>query len=175
MKQPAVIIDVNGTLGDTSKRQHFLDREPRDWEGFFSHMIIDKPVDIVHRFVNAQRDHPFFCKILMVTGAPEKYRYLMEKWLEQNEVEYDDLYMRGDYQYIKGYVFKQKLITEKLNHKYDIVLAMDDKQECAEMYRELGIPCWVTAECTYPRRQEISTPSQSKPRVRNRGRIPRPR
>ena len=96
MKDHAILCDVNGTLGDCSNRSHFLDQEPRDWNGFFRHMMLDKPVDMVHRFVNAQREWPFYNKVLLVTGAPERYRHLMVKWLEDNQVNYDELFMRVD-------------------------------------------------------------------------------
>lgn len=114
-------------------------------------MMTDTPIDIVHRFCNAQSDHPFYSKVILTTGGPERYRPLMEKWLEQNQVYYDRLYMRGDRQYVKGFEFKRRLCVETLMPEFDLVLALDDKQECADMYRALGIPCWVTDKCTYER------------------------
>jgi hypothetical protein len=179
-KQPACIIDVNGCLGDTTNRNHFIsDRENRDWEGFFENMMTDTPVDQVHRFCNAQPYHPFFSKVLLITGAPEKYRPLMEKWLEINQVHYDRLFMRGNYQFIKGFEFKRKLYDDVLRYDYDIVLALDDKDECSDMWRELGIPCWLVAPCPYPRVEKAEAPRSrgSNPyrRPYRQQRQPRPR
>lgn len=181
MKQPAVIVDINGTLSDCSNRSHFLDKDPRDWDGFFQNMMMDTPVDFVHRFCNAQKEWPFHCEVILTTGAPEMYRELMVQWLKQNEVNYDHLYMRGNREYIKGYVWKRKLYQEVLQHRFDIVCVLEDKEECSQMYRELGLHCWLVAPCPYPRRETVAgstTPSRSSTRGRRQrssGRAPRPR
>jgi hypothetical protein len=181
MRQPAIIVDVNGTLGDCTERSHFLDTDPRDWDGFFRHMMIDKPIDMVHRFVNAQREWPFYNKVILTTGAPEKYRSLMIEWLDTNSVKYDLLFMRGNFEFIKGFEFKRRLYEDQLKHEYDIVLALEDKEECSDLYRSLGIPCWLVAPCPYPRKTQtesttVSSRSTSRGnRTRNYGRKPRPR
>lgn len=179
-KQPAVIIDVNGCLGDCSNRSHFIeDPDNRDWDGFFKAMMIDTPVDQVHRFCNAQSEHPFFSKVILITGAPEKYRDLMEKWLVVNQVQYDRLCMRGNYQFIKGFEFKRKIYEDTLKYDYDVVLALDDKEECAEMYRSLGIACWLVAPCPYPRQEKEGRPTRQSSNPYRRSyrerRPPRPR
>jgi hypothetical protein len=150
-KQPAIIVDINGTLGDCTQRAHFLDADPRDWDGFFENMMIDTPVDFVHRFCNAQPKEPFWCHVLLTTGAPEKYRPLMTRWLETNNVHYDKLFMRGNFEFIKGYVWKEKLYREEIEPNYDVVCVLEDKEECTQMYRKLGLHCWLVAECVYPR------------------------
>lgn len=148
--QPCVIVDVNGSLSDTTHRNHFIaDRENRDWEGFFGAMMTDTPIDMVHRLVNSFPEHPFYCHVIMVTGGPEKYRPIMEKWFQQNQIHYNKLYMRGNGEFVRGYEFKRRLIEDELKHQYDIVLALDDKMECIEMYRKLGIQAWLVAQCTY--------------------------
>lgn len=178
MKQPAIICDVNGCLSSCEGRKHFIaDPENRDWEGFFKHMMTDTPIDMVHRFVNAQREWPFYNDVILITGAPEKYRPLMEEWLDKNQVQYDRLFMRGNYQFIKGFEFKEKLLTEQLKGQYQIVLALDDRQECAVIYRKHSIPCWVTAEESYERvqAQPYSNRQTHVRQYRDRGRRPRPR
>ena len=180
-KQPACIIDVNGCLGDTKAREHFIaDPDNRNWPGFFDAMMSDKPVDMVHRFTNSLNDWPYYSHALLITGAPEKYRPMMVKWLETYQVKYDRLYMRPNGAYIKGYQFKKKLYEESIRHEYDVILALDDKQEVANVWREFGIPCWLVAECPYPRREKPESPVSSRLTTRgNRrasyGRAPRAR
>ncbi len=169
MKQPVIICDVNGVLGDCSQRAHFLEQEPRDWDSYFRHMMVDRPVDFVHRFVNAQASHPFFCEVVLITGSPEKYRSLMMEWLKTNEVRYDHLYMRGNYEFIKGFEFKRKLYLDELQHKFDIVCILEDNEECAKMYRDLGLHCWLVANCPYPRRDATTIETQTVGRATTRG------
>ncbi len=180
-KQPACIIDVNGCLGDTKAREHFIaDPQNRDWPGFFNAMMTDSPVDMVHRFTNALNDWPYYSHSLLITGAPEMYRPLMVQWLDTYEVKYNKLYMRPNGAYIKGYQFKRKLYEETIKHEYDVILALDDKQEVADVWREFGIPCWLVAECPYPRvpKPQSEVPSRITTRGQRRstyGRQPRPR
>ena len=175
MKPTAIIVDVNGCLGDCTNRKHFLDQEPRDWDGFFRHMMIDKPDDFMHRLVNAQNDHPFYNKVILITGSPEKYRPLMLEWLSTNQVLFDELYMRGDYQFIKGFEFKKKLLEDHLLEKYDIARAFDDRTECAIMYRGLGIKCHVVAEETYQRVEKTGPREHNYRRQFRRERVPKPK
>ena len=175
MKPPAILVDVNGCLGDCTNRKHFLDQEPRDWDGFFRHMMIDKPDDFMHRLVNAQRDHPFYCKAILITGSPEKYRPLMQEWLQINNIDYHELYMRGDYQFIKGFEFKEKLVKEVLEPKYEIIRAFDDRDECANMYRSLGIKCWATNKESYTRVDKSAPREHNYRRKFRRERVPKPK
>ncbi len=141
----------------------------------------DGTVDFVKRFLAAQPYEPFWCQVLLTTGAPDKYRPLMEKWLTTNNVNYQKLYMRGSYDFVKGYVWKEKLYREQIEPYYDVVCVLEDKMECTEMYRNLGLHCWLVAENISPRRENpeievtsrLSTRGNRRPHVR--GRAPRPR
>ena len=34
-KQRTIIVDIDGTVADTSRREHLLQKNPQDWESFF--------------------------------------------------------------------------------------------------------------------------------------------
>ncbi len=43
-KRPPAVFDLDNTLADTAHRQHFLERRPRDWDGFFAAAPQDPPL-----------------------------------------------------------------------------------------------------------------------------------
>jgi hypothetical protein len=180
-KQPAVICDVNGTLSDCTNRAHLIaDPDNRRWDEFFQLMGQDGTIDFVNRFLAAQPYEPFWCHVLLTTGAPDKYRPIMEKWLATNNVNYQKLFMRGSYDFVKGYVWKERLYREEIEPNYDVVAVLEDKEECCQMYRSFGLHCWLVAENVSPRREKPETQVSSRLTTRgNRrasyGRAPRAR
>ena len=74
-----VLCDLDGTLADTTHRQHFVAQEPKNWEGFFRAMVDDPVREDVLRQVYAlwKAGHPVF----FVSGRPETYRGHTELWL----------------------------------------------------------------------------------------------
>ena len=43
-QRPLAVFDLDNTLASTAHRQHFLERRPRDWEGFFAAAPEDPPL-----------------------------------------------------------------------------------------------------------------------------------
>jgi len=53
----AIIVDLDGTLSDSSHRQHFMTGKKKDWKGFYSALEQDPPnkwcVELCDNFYNA--------------------------------------------------------------------------------------------------------------------------
>lgn len=82
-------------------------------------------------------------KIVFITARNENYRDQTEKWLMKhigvNKSQYD-LFMRPSNDDItKDHVIK-KAIWDKIKNNYDVLFAIDDKKENAELWDVLGIP-----------------------------------
>ena len=75
-----VLCDLDGTLADTTHRQHFVEQEPKDWDGFFRAMGDDPVrVDVLQQIVELWgAGHP----LVFVSGRPETYRGATERWLQ---------------------------------------------------------------------------------------------
>lgn len=43
-QRPLAVFDLDNTLASTAHRQHFLERRPRDWDGFFAAAPEDPPL-----------------------------------------------------------------------------------------------------------------------------------
>ncbi|MEV1022786.1 hypothetical protein [Streptomyces sp. NPDC050264] len=76
--RPLAVFDLDGTLADTAHRQRFLERRPRDWDGFFAAAPHDPPLA---RGVALALDSARECEVVYLTGRPERCRADTEAWL----------------------------------------------------------------------------------------------
>lgn len=142
MKEPAVIFDRDGTLASVSYIAP-IDKTPESWQQFNAAMIFDAPVpDVVHL---AKVMHPV-AKILVVSGRMSgdspydlRRRYLMENWLNKNDIPWDFLYMRlgGDYRIDS--VVKAEIYDNYIEPNFDVKFVLDDRPQVIEMWESKGL------------------------------------
>lgn len=140
MKLNTVIVDLDGTLCDTSHRQHHVQGEgKKDWKSFFDGM--DK--DPIHKWCNtiikSLRQNSI---ITLCSGRPDNFRATTKKWLEDNQVFYDNLYMRPRNDSRADTIIKEIILDFEIKTRYsDILFAIDDRQCIVDMWRSRGITC----------------------------------
>lgn len=136
----AIVVDLDGTLCDVSHRVDLADAASKN--EFNALMVNDKLnnwcFEIIQRF---WRTH----EILLVTTRPEKYRNLTEKWLKKNAVEYDQLYMRDNYE-ISNVDTKQEIFDVFIKGKYSVEFVLEDRKGATEMWRRNGLICLQCAD-----------------------------
>ncbi|RZU01393.1 putative acid phosphatase of HAD superfamily subfamily IIIB [Kribbella rubisoli] len=91
--RPYAVLDIDATLSDTSRRIHFVERKPKDWDSFFAHAKEDAVLDeglAVATTLAAEHE------IVYLTGRPERLRRDTVKWLKDNGFPDGKLYMRGN-------------------------------------------------------------------------------
>lgn len=136
-----VIFDIDGTLSDPSHRLHFL--ADKDWDAFYNECDKDPVVShIAFLAKELAKEH----KIFLFTGRPEKVRVKTEKWLLDNLIPYDRLFMRKDGDYRPDYEVKAEML-KSLN--LPIWFAVDDRDQVVKMYRNNGILCMQCKEGNY--------------------------
>ena len=74
-----ILCDIDGTVANNDHRQHFLEGQ-KDWDGFFSELINDKPIYSIIDKVN--KEYGDGKEIIFLTGRPERYRYSTTLWLK---------------------------------------------------------------------------------------------
>lgn len=90
---PLALFDLDNTLADTGHRQHFLERTPRDWNGFFAAAPHDPPLDAGIALVLESAAE---CEIQYLTGRPERCRADTRTWLAGQGLPDGRLWMRRD-------------------------------------------------------------------------------
>jgi beta-phosphoglucomutase-like phosphatase (HAD superfamily) len=142
-RQPAVIVDMDGTLCDVSTVIH-LQAEPDGFNAFHKACARCPP----HRAVidwlldHHSRGH----EILIVTGRDAWTRGLTEQWLAEHlPIPAAGLHMRRDGDFRSNTAVKRE-IHGRLALTYDIRSAIDDDPEIIGLWQEIGIPVAIVVD-----------------------------
>lgn len=146
--QKAIIFDIDGTLANNSHRLHFLEGK-KDWDGFFSCLDKDKLIlETVNLYKILSSTQNYV--MLIVSGRPERFREQTEKWLNDNGIEYQMLFLRGPQDRRPDYLVKQEIFQE-IKKKYSVEFAFDDRGSVVEMWRRNGVFCFQCPGCDMPK------------------------
>ena len=136
-RQPAVLVDMDGTLCDVSAAVH-LQAEPDGFTAFHEACAQCPPHQAVIEWCldHHSRGHA----ILIVTGRDAWARELTEQWLsEYLPVPIEGLHMRSDGDFRSNTQIKRE-IHSWLALTYEIRAAIDDDPEIVELWQKFGIP-----------------------------------
>lgn len=131
----AVVLDLDGTLCDTSSVEHLL--EEADFATFQEAAIGCPPDPDLVRIAREQADRGR--AVLVVSGREFIWLDPTLDWLVEHEVPHDAVYLRivGDYR--KDVVIKAEILAQIEADGYRVVEAWDDRPRVVEMWREHGI------------------------------------
>ena len=133
------IFDIDGTLADCSHRLHFVKHGKRDWGAFFGAMEDDTIVEPVRELFRALVLAGN--KVICCSGRPEDYRALTERWLSENGVIPDALYMRASGDFRADHIVKAEILRGIIEDGFDPFVVIDDRQSVVDMWRENGLTC----------------------------------
>lgn len=128
----AIIVDIDGTLA------HMKDRSPFDWQRVGE----DECDDIIKGIVNAYDN---LGTIIVMSGRDGSCRDITIKWLEDKNIKYDSLIMRGEGDFRKDSIVKRELFDNHIKGKYYIEYVLDDRNQVVDMWRDMGLKCLQVA------------------------------
>jgi hypothetical protein len=126
--RPYAVLDIDATLSDTSRRIHFIQKKPKDWDSFFAHAKEDAVLEeglAVATTLAAEHE------IVYLTGRPERLRRDTEKWLKDNGFPDGKIYMRGNTDRRPSMVMKLGRLKRLAEQRPVAVLVDDDVKVCA--------------------------------------------
>jgi predicted kinase len=132
-KTPAIIVDIDGTLA------HMNGRGPYD-----DHLVHTDTLDRTVAGIVAEYVHLDYF-ILLCSGRDEKCRDITKKWLADNGVHYDALFMRPAGDNRNDAIVKRELFDTHIRHQYDVAFVLDDRNRVVDMWRGLGLKCLQVA------------------------------
>jgi hypothetical protein len=135
-RRPLAVFDLDNTLADTTHRQHFLERTPRDWDGFFAAAPEDPPLDPGIALV---REHASTCAIVYLTGRPERCRADTLRWLTRHGLPPGDVHMRRDHDRRPARRTKLELLR-RLSRTHEIRVLVDDDPQVCDDAEKAGFP-----------------------------------
>ncbi|MEU4204388.1 hypothetical protein AB0B79_02780 [Streptomyces sp. NPDC039022] len=134
--RPLAVFDLDGTLADTGHRQHFLERRPRDWKGFFAAAPDDPPLAAG---VELARQSAEECEVVYLTGRPERCRRDTLAWLGQHGLPEGRLYMRPNEDRRPARYTKLELLR-RLAAGREVRRVVDDDELVCDACEQAGYP-----------------------------------
>lgn len=131
----AILVDIDGTLA------HHKGRSPYDW----MRVGEDKVDEVVRGLVNQQ--YLAGVKVIIMSGRDAVCREITEKWLDDNMISYNELFMRAKDDNRKDSIVKKELFDSFIKHNYNVKFVLDDRDQVVDMWRnELGLKVLQVAE-----------------------------
>jgi hydroxymethylpyrimidine pyrophosphatase-like HAD family hydrolase len=131
-KPPAIIVDIDGTLAHHDRHHHDYDN------------VADDTVDsIIRDLIDREWGNGY--DILIVTGRPSTCYGQTYKWLLDNHIPVDGLWMRNPKavdekgQKLEDWVVKLYLFNQYIRADYNVAYVLEDRNQCVEMWRKLGL------------------------------------
>jgi len=139
---PAIICDLDGCLCDISHRiNYYLDGKLNEFESL---LPFDKPNLAVLNVISSLE-----YRVLFVTARGAYLREATELWLKEflpSRIKWD-LFMRETVH--NDAKAKEIIFMEKIKDRYDVFFALEDRKQCVDMWRKIGIQCWQVADGDY--------------------------
>ena len=149
-----VVLDIDGTLADSSHRAHFLEQSPRDWVSFASPDLVikDTPIPGSQRVVAKMQELRYH--IVCLTARDESTRDVTMRWLfEKYNLDTDDttLLMRPMGNMLNLVEYKaqamQTLLSEYKTRGENSFIFVEDDSTVFETYAAEGLVlhapgCW---------------------------------
>ena len=119
-----------------------------DWESFYKDCVNDKPITPTVNILRALREHG--AKIIFVTGRPSEYMSETVKWLQKYVCEnVESLFMRKNGDHRPDYMVKKEIYDEQIKPYHHIDGVFEDRKQCVNMWRSLGLTCYQVADGNY--------------------------
>ena len=80
-------------------------------------------------------------KVIILSGRKSECEESTKEWLEKNHINYNELYMRADWDNREDSIIKRELYIEHIEGKYNVDFVLDDRNRVVRMWRELGLKC----------------------------------
>jgi len=80
-----------------------------------------------------------------MSGRSDECRNETYQWLRENDVPFDELYMRAADDKRQDWKVKYDLFNEHVRGKYNVVGVFDDRDQVVKLWREMGLTCFQVA------------------------------
>ena len=145
LHRPLAVFDVDGVLADVRHRLAFLERRPKDWDGFFAAAPLDPPLPAG---VLLAQQYAADCEVVYLTGRPEHCRSDTLAWFAAHGLPVGRLSMRANLDRRPARLAKPDLLAV-LAADRDVRVVVDDDLAVCAAYEARGYPVlratWMTS------------------------------
>lgn len=134
--EKTAIIDLDGTLVDVTSIRYLVEGKKKNFDAFHLRSEFCQPNQAIKKLTNKLHDFGF--TIIIFSGRVSKYTDLSKKWLTSNSVHFDEIHLRPNNDFRSDVEIKREMFNS-LQTK-SVLIAVDDRQELRNLWRELSIP-----------------------------------
>lgn len=131
----AILVDIDGTLAHGIN----VTRKPYEWL-----KVGTDTVDPVIKDMIWMASDQY--KVVLLSGRDSICRQETIKWLRENNITYDELFMRPVDDSRKDSIVKRELFEENIRDRYNVVYVLDDRNQVVEMWRSMGLKVLQVAD-----------------------------
>lgn len=126
LKTDAIIVDIDNTLA------HLNGRGPYE-TGLYHTDNVDESV---REIVNSLSDR---YHVIITSGRSDEFRWVTEKWLNDNMVLFDEMHMRKSGDFRDDAIVKHDIFHSKISNRFNIVMVFDDRDRVVAAWRKMGL------------------------------------
>ena len=133
-----IVFDIDGTLANVTHRRQYVATKPKNWAAWNAAMVYDtvhKDIKWMLESFHRRGD----TRIILCSGRGEETREVTERWLADNEIYYDSLYMRKERDNRKDSIVKVELLKQIIDDYGFPYLWVDDRQQVVDAIRAEGV------------------------------------
>lgn len=142
MKRNIIIVDLDGTLCNSSHRDHLA--QQKLWDEFNAASANDEPWEDVAALIAAMQ--PSGYKFYGLTGRSQKWSQTTANWLFKKGIELDALIMRPEDDFSSDHDLKPKMLEAVFgtmdSARKRVLFILDDRDKVVEAWRNNGFRCW---------------------------------
>jgi FMN phosphatase YigB (HAD superfamily) len=132
-----IVFDIDGTLANIEHRRQFVATKPKNWPAFNRamdrDMVHEDIADLARSF--AAQGH----RIILCSGRGSESREVTERWLAQNSIPCDRLYMRLAKDNRQDSIVKVELLEQIRQWEGEPWLWFDDRNQVVDAIRAQGV------------------------------------
>lgn len=134
----AVAFDMDGTLTDVRDIRHYVERDEGDKRNknfeLFHRKSLFMPANYAVLALAKQANENGLA-VIITTARNEAYREVTQKWLDDNGVVYENMFMRADNDQRPDYVVKHDMLNNEILEHYDVVRCVDDNPQAIAAWK----------------------------------------
>lgn len=142
------VFDIDGTIANNEHRSHLLPSSDfhltSSWSDYNNACSGDSAIIPMINMVNALAE---LSTVYIMTSRSDEVKWRTLKWLQNNDVEYDRIYMRSRFDNRKDYIIKEEWLNDLCEGDKANVIIFEDNPNVISHLRNCGYS--VMSVCEY--------------------------
>jgi FMN phosphatase YigB (HAD superfamily) len=138
MTGKVIVFDIDGTLADVTHRRQYVATKPKNWAAWNAGMSRDTVHEDIRWMLMKLRRAPG-SQTILCSGRSDDTREVTEKWLSDNRIPFDALFMRRAGDYRQDSIVKVQLLQQIRQWHGEPFIWFDDRQQVVDAIRAEGV------------------------------------